>query len=112
MRVRHADGVFLSLISDAYPTVAIAQKYPRFIGWRKIRDTKVAHEHTPAPEVLFTGYGGEKTIVTVVYPTDEATTPIASVTSDKDGFTLFMVDNSKHFFAFSDEKFKTQKEKP
>ncbi len=112
VRVRHADGVFLSLISDAYPTVAIAQKYPRFIGWRKIRDTKVAHEHTPAPEVLFTGYGGEKTIVTVVYPTDEATTPIASVTSDKDGFTLFMVDNSKHFFAFSDEKFQTQNENP
>ncbi len=111
VRVLHPDGVRLSLVSTAYPTIAIAQKHPRYMGWRKIRDTKTAHEHTPAPEVLFTEYGGEKTVVTVVYPTDEEVTPIIAVTHKNDGFALSMKDGSQHFFAFSDEKFKTQNEK-
>ena len=107
VRVLHPDGVRLSLISTAYPTTAIAQKHPRFIGWRKIRDTKVAHEHAPAPEVLFTEYGGEKRVVTVVYPTDEAVTPILSVDTSDDGFTLNMQDGSQQFFAFSGKNFAT-----
>ena len=107
VRVLYPDGVRLSLIGTAYPTIAIAQKHPRFIGWRKIRDTKTAHEHAPAPEVLFTEYGGEKTTVTVVYPTDEEVTPISAVAANDEGFTLTMQDGSQHFFAFSDERFKT-----
>ena len=112
VRVLYPDGVRLSLLGTAYPTIAIAQKHPRFIGWRKIRDTKTAHEHTPAPEILFTEYGAEKTVLTVVYPTDEEITPITSVTTDEKGFTFRLTNGEEHTFAFDDPRFVTGQEFP
>lgn len=106
-RVLYSDGVSLTFISSAYPTVAVAQKHPRFIGWRKIRDTKSAHEHLPAPALLFTEHGTEKRVATIVYPSDEEICPISAVSVNEDGFTIEKTDGSKHFFAYSDDRFAT-----
>ena len=106
-RVLYPDGVSLSFVSSAYPTVAIAQKHPRFIGWRKIRDTKSEHEHLPAPALLFTEHGEKRRVATLVYPSDEAVCPIVSVSVNGDGFTIEKADGSEHFFAYSDDRLAT-----
>ncbi|HBJ18733.1 MAG TPA: hypothetical protein DDY70_03170 [Clostridiales bacterium] len=107
---KHENGVSLSLISTAYPTILIGQYRPRYMGWRQIYAPGTDHEHMPAPAVTFTEYGGEKTVVTVLYPNNEPTCPILGVALEDDGFSIETTDKSKHFFAFSDKNFMTSPE--
>lgn len=107
---RHEDGVSLSLISTAYPTVQIGQYAPRYMGWRQIYAPGTDHEHMPAPSVSFTEYGGETTVLTILYPNDEPTCPILAVSASADGFTLTTADGKAHGYAFSDECFRTSPE--
>lgn len=108
--VRHENGVSLTMLSTAYPTILIGQYRPRYMGWRQIYAPGTDHEHMPAPAVNFTEYGREKTVVTVLYPNNEPECEIAGVSLKEGGFAITLTDKSEHFFAFSDKKFKTSPE--
>ncbi len=108
---RHENGVSLTMLSTAYPTILIGQYRPRYMGWRQIYAPGTDHEHMPAPAVSFTEYGGEKTVVTLLYPNDEPACPILGIVLEDNGFTIETIDKSKHFFAFSDKNFETDKKK-
>ena len=109
---KHEDGVSLSLIGTAYPEILIGQYSPRYMGWRKIKAPGTDHEPMPAPAVCFTEYGGEKTLVTVVYPNDEPTLPVRSVRADESGFVIGTSDGKERFFAFDDARFAVGKDFP
>ena len=102
----------LSLIGTAYPEILIGQYSPRYMGWRKIKAPGTDHEHMPAPAVCFTEYGGEKTLVTVVYPNNEPTLPVRSVRADESGFVIGTSDGKERFFAFDDARFAVGKDFP
>ena len=104
----HGDGVTLTLIGDAPMQVHTAEYEPRYMGWRKLRQSGTEHEHLPAPAPCFVKTGKVEYFVTAAYPAkDGEACAIASVACDKDTFTITLTDGSVHTFAKNDPAFKT-----
>jgi len=104
----HMDGVTLSLISSADPIVKIAEKSPRFMGWRSDRSTREEHEHFPAPAVLFTEHGVAARVLTAVYPTNSPEIPIKKIEAKTDGFVLEFTDGKRYEFSDGAPEFSTR----
>jgi hypothetical protein len=104
----HGDGVTLTLIGDAPLEVHTAEYEPRYMGWRKLRQSGTNHEHLPAPAPCFVRKGGVEYFVTAAYPAkDGETCPITSVACDAESFAITLADGSVHTFKKADEAFKT-----
>ena len=101
----HGDGVTLTLIGDAPLIVHTAEKEPRYMGWRKRRQSGVDHEHSPAPAPCFTRKGRVEYFITAVYPAKDEVCPIAKVACGRDSFTLTMKDGESFSFAKDDPAF-------
>jgi hypothetical protein len=103
----HGDGISLTLIGDAPMEVHTAEYEPRYMGWRKLRQSGVDHEHYHAPAPCFVKTGKVEYFATAAYPAKDETCPIASIACDKDSFAITLIDGSVHTFKKDDEAFKT-----
>ena len=63
--------------------------------------------HNPAPAVLFTEKGREIFVATVAYPAKDEACPVASVSCDKDTFSVTMTDGNAYTFEKNDPAFDT-----
>ena len=103
----HGDGVSLTLISDAPMEVHTAEYEPRYMGWRKLRQSGVDHEHYHAPAPCFVKTGKIAYFATAAYPAKDEACPIASMACDKDTFSITLTDGSVHTFRKDDAAFAT-----
>ena len=104
----HGDGVALTLVSSAPANIIVGQDEPRYMGWRKIEGHSGEDiVHNPAPAVLFTEKGRAAFVATVAYPAKDEACPVASVSCDKDTFTVKMTDGNAYTFEKNDPAFVT-----
>ena len=103
----HGDGVTLTLVSSGAREIAIGQYEPRYTGWKKKFAPGAEHEHYPAPAVFFSAKGKEQYIATALYPAKNEVCPVASVSCDKDTFSVTMKDGNTFTFDKNDSAFKT-----
>lgn len=80
------DGVTMSIIGNVEPEVIKGQKSPLYMGWRPrgYYNSSEDLEHHPAPCLRYNGYGTEKRIVTVLYPSDNGVVAVKNVVISDD----------------------------
>lgn len=97
VQVRYPNGTALILCSDVYPTLATGQYAPEYKGWRSI-ESRLEHEHQPAPVVAFPKTGTAAAFATLVLPLKDGCAPSGlRVRRTPDSFTLEQGEVSETF---------------